>query len=423
MKVLVVGGGGREHALVWKLSRSDRVNKIYAAPGNAGIAEHAECANISPEDSEELVRFALKKRVNLTVVGPEAPLSLGIVDRFQQKGLPIFGPSKEASLLEGSKVFAKNLMVSAGIPTAEFGVFDSFEDAAEYIKSRGAPIVIKADGLAAGKGVLIAHNVNEALHAAEGMLVKGSFGDSGRRILVEEYLTGEEASVLAFTDGDSVLTMIPSQDHKPINDGDTGPNTGGMGAYAPAPVVSETMLASIEESILKPAVREMGNMGRTYVGVMYAGLLISGEEVKVLEFNCRFGDPEAQALLPLMDTDLFDLMERTVAHDLSHAHIDWLDENAVCVVVASGGYPRKYEKGKIINGLREASAMKNVIVFHAGTQASDGRIVTNGGRVLGVTGLGKSLRNAIDRAYEGVAKIGFDSAYYRRDIGSKGLNR
>jgi phosphoribosylamine--glycine ligase len=421
LKILVVGGGGREHALVWKLSQSRRVKKIYAAPGNAGMALQAECADIPPTHIDDLLQFALRERVGLTVVGPEAPLTMGIVDRFHGKGLPIFGPAQSSSILEGSKVFAKNLMVSLGIPTADFEVFEDFGKASSYIKQRGAPIVIKADGLAAGKGVIVAHNVNEALHAAEEMLIKGSFGDSGRRIVVEDCLKGEEVSVLAFTDGESVLTMIPSQDHKPIYDGDKGPNTGGMGAYAPAPLVDEKTLASIEEEVIKPVIKEMAASGKPYVGVLYAGLLKDAEGLKVLEFNCRFGDPEAQALLPLMKTDLFELMERSVAKDLSNASIEWRDEHAVCVVLASGGYPAKYEKGKLISGLDEVSRMKDIVVLHAGTAVAEAGVVTSGGRVLGVTGLARSLEAAIERAYEGVAGITFDSVYFRRDIGAKGL--
>jgi phosphoribosylamine--glycine ligase len=421
LKVLVVGGGGREHALVWKLSQSRRIRKIYAAPGNAGMAEKAECVDVPPTQIDQLLQFALKERIDLTVVGPEAPLTLGLVDRFQQKGLPVFGPSAKASQLEGSKVFAKNLMISLGIPTAPFEVFSDFGAASEYIKEKGAPIVVKADGLAAGKGAVVARNVNEALHAAEEMLVKGALGESGRRVVVEEYVKGEEASVLAFTDGESVLTMIPSQDHKPIYDGDKGPNTGGMGAYAPAPIVDSKMLESIERTVLRPTVEAMADSGNRYAGVLYAGLLLNADGISVLEFNCRFGDPEAQPLLALMETDLFDLLERTVASDLRDASIRWRDECAVCVVLASGGYPGKYEKGKVISGLKETASMADIVVFHAGTARSEAGVVTNGGRVLGVTGLGKNLQGAVERAYEGAAKIVFDSVYYRKDIGRKGL--
>jgi phosphoribosylamine--glycine ligase len=423
LRVLVVGGGGREHALVWKLASSPRVQKIYAAPGNAGIAAEAECVDIAPTDMNGLLEFALAQRIDLTVVGPEVPLTLGIVDLFSQKGFPIFGPSEKAAMLEGSKVFAKELMVRAGIPTAPFAVFDDVKAAEAYIKKRGAPIVVKADGLAAGKGAIVAGNVSEALHAAEDMLVRGRFGKAGKRVVIEDCLVGEEASVLAFTDGQSVLMMIASQDHKQIYDGDTGPNTGGMGAYAPAPVAGGTMLDEILEKVMKPAVKEMADLGRPYVGVLYAGLMIDKEAFNVVEFNCRFGDPEAQALLPLLDTDLFELMERTIASDLEGAEIEWQDRHAVCVVVASGGYPEKYEKGKIIAGLDAVSRMKNVAVFHAGTALENGRVVTNGGRVLGVTGLGKTLEESMDTAYEGIRRIDFESMYYRKDIGAKGLNR
>jgi len=423
LKILITGGGGREHALAWKLANSARVKQIYAAPGNAGIAKIAKCVDIPAEDIDQLAQFALEKRIDLTVVGPEAPLTLGIVDRFHQKGLQIFGPSAKASQIEGSKVFAKNLMVSAGIPTAEFEIFDKIGPATSYIKEKGAPIVVKADGLAAGKGAIVAKNVNEALRAAEDMLVKGSFGSAGKRIVVEEYIQGEEASVLAFSDGKSVQTMISSQDHKQIYDGDKGPNTGGMGAYAPAPVVDRRMLTDIEEKVLKPTVREMNEQGCPYVGVLYAGLMITDEGLKVLEFNCRFGDPETQPLFVLMETDLFELMEKTLAHDLESSQIEWANQHAVCVVLASGGYPSRYEKGKTIGGLDEASAMKNVFLFHAGTAFADGKYVTSGGRVLGVTGLGDTLEGAIERAYEGVDRISFEAMYCRRDIGAKGLVR
>lgn len=423
LKILVIGGGGREHALVWKLAKSARVKQIYAAPGNAGIAQIATCVDISAEDIDQLVQFALENRIDLTVVGPEAPLTLGIVDRFHQKGLQIFGPSAKASQIEGSKVFAKNLMVYAGIPTAEFEIFETIDPAISYIKEKGAPIVIKADGLAAGKGAIVAKNVNEALRAAQDMLVKGLFGVAGKRIVVEEYLQGEEASVLAFSDGKSVLTMISTQDHKQIYDGDKGPNTGGMGAYAPAPVVDKNMLTDIEERILKLTVREMDGQGCPYVGVLYAGLIITEEGPKVLEFNCRFGDPETQPLFALMETDLFEIMEKTLAQDLKATRIEWTNQHAVCVVLASGGYPSRYQKGKTIGGLNEASALKNVVVFHAGTALSDRKYVTSGGRVLGVTGLGDSLEGAVERAYEGVDRISFEAMYYRRDIGAKGLAR
>ncbi|TET83561.1 phosphoribosylamine--glycine ligase [candidate division TA06 bacterium] len=423
MKILVIGGGGREHALVWKLAKSARVKQIYAAPGNAGIAQIATCVNISAEDIDQLIQFALENRIDLTVVGPEAPLTLGIVDRFHQKGLQIFGPSAKASQIEGSKVFAKNLMVYAGIPTPEFEIFETIDPAISYIKEKGAPIVIKADGLAAGKGAIVAKNVNEALRAAQDMLVKGLFGVAGKRIVVEEYLQGEEASVLAFSDGKSVLTMISTQDHKQIYDGDKGPNTGGMGAYAPAPVVDKNMLTDIEERILKLTVREMDGQGCPYVGVLYAGLIITEEGPKVLEFNCRFGDPETQPLFALMETDLFDIMEKTLTQDLKATRIEWTNQHAVCVVLASGGYPSRYQKGKTIGGLNEASALKNVVVFHAGTALSDRKYVTSGGRVLGVTGLGDSLEGAVERAYEGVDRISFEAMYYRRDIGAKGLAR
>jgi len=423
LKVLVIGGGGREHALVWKLARSDRIGKIFAAPGNAGIAQNAECVSISPEDIEQLVKFALNNRIDLTVVGPEAPLTSGIVDKFRQKGLPIFGPTRRASQLEGSKVLAKNLMVSAGIPTAGFEVFDRIGPAVSYIKEKGAPIVVKADGLAAGKGAIVAKNVNEALRAAEEMLVKGSFGAAGKRIVVEDCLRGEEASVLAFTDGSSVLTMISSQDHKQIYDGDRGPNTGGMGAYAPAPVVGDELLSEIEDRILKPTVKEMENSGTPYAGVLYVGLMITDDGPKVLEFNCRFGDPETQALLALMESDLFEIMEKTIARDLDGQRIEWSGRNAVCVVLTSGGYPSKYEKGKIVSGLNQASTMRDVVVFHAGTSLSNGAILTSGGRVLGVTGVGESLGAAVDTAYQAVEKISFEAMYYRKDIAAKGLVR
>ncbi|MGQ9511945.1 phosphoribosylamine--glycine ligase [Thermodesulfitimonas sp.] len=421
MKVLVVGGGGREHALVWKISQSPRVKRIFCAPGNAGIAQHAACVGIKAEDVAGLLDFARREGIDLTVVGPEAPLAAGIVDAFEAAGLRIFGPRQAAARLEASKVFAKELMLKYGVPTAEAAIFDLPADAIRYVRARGGPCVVKAEGLAAGKGVIVADDPAAAEAAIRHIMEEKAFGAAGERVLVEERLTGEEASVLAFTDGETVLPLLPAQDHKPVFDGDKGPNTGGMGAYAPAPAVTPALLKQIETEILLPVVRGLRAEGITYKGVLYAGLMLTAAGPRVLEFNVRFGDPEAQPLLYLLESDLVAVMEAVLAGKLSEVQLAWHPGAAVCVVLAASGYPGGYRKGDVIEGLEDVPP--DAMVFHAGTAVVDGKLVTAGGRVLGVTARGPDVRAAITRAYAAVAKIRFAGMHYRRDIGQKALAR
>ncbi len=423
MKVLVIGGGGREHAIVWKLAQSKKVEKIYCCPGNAGISELAECVDISVNDHEGLVNFAKYEWIDMTIVGPEAPLSKGIVDVFEKRGLRIMGPTKAAAEIEASKVFAKEFMKKYNIPTAEYRVFTSYLHAEEYVRMKGAPIVIKADGLAAGKGVIVAKTVDEAIEALKKIMKERVFGDAGERVVVEECLTGEEASYLVFTDGDTILPMASSQDHKRVFDNDEGPNTGGMGAYSPAPVVTPEVEEKIIEKVMKPAIRGLKREGRKYRGVLYAGLMIKEGEPYVLEFNCRFGDPETQPLLTRLNTDLLEIAMAITEGRLSTMMLEWKPEASVCVVAASGGYPGSYEKGKPIKGLDRVKELEDVVVFHAGTAFKDGQIVTSGGRVLGVTALGKDIRQARDRAYQALGMIEFEGMHYRKDIGLKALKR
>lgn len=421
MKVLVVGAGGREHALVWKVAQSPKVTKIFAAPGNAGIAQLAECAPISAEDIPGLLTFARANAVDLTIVGPEGPLSMGIVDEFTKAGLRIFGPSGNAAVIEASKRFSKDLMKKHHIPTAEYGVFTDKAAAESYIHEKGAPIVVKADGLAAGKGVVVAETVAEAIKALDVIMSQKAFGAAGDRVVVEECLKGEEASFMVFTDGKAVVPMASSQDHKRVFDADKGPNTGGMGAYSPAPIVTKKLERKVMETIMVPTVQAMEKEGRLFKGVLYAGLMIHDSEVKVLEFNARFGDPETQPVMARLETDLIEIIEAILDEKLAKIDIKWKPVSAVCVVMASGGYPGKYEKGKEIKGLEKAAGHKNVMVFHSGTSLKNSKIVTDGGRVLGVTGLGAVVAAAIDNAYAGVREISFDGAHYRRDIGARAL--
>jgi phosphoribosylamine--glycine ligase len=426
MRVLVIGGGGREHTLVWKIAQSPLVERIYCIPGNAGIGGIADCRKMDIEGAfDPLAQFAMDEKIDLTVVGPEDPLANGIVDHFEGLGLRAFGPSKAATEIESSKVFSKELMNKYGIPTARSEVFDDPREAASYIRKVGAPIVVKADGLAKGKGALPCRDLQKALDAVNTIMVEKQFGEAGNRVLVEEYLEGEEASFIAFTDGKTILPMSSSQDHKPIYDGDRGPNTGGMGAYSPAPVVTDEVHDLIIETVMEPAVRGMAAEGRPYKGVLYAGLMIAEGKPKVMEFNARFGDPENQALIPRLKSDIVPVMQACIDGTLDKVQLEWVDGPAVCVVMASGGYPVEYEKGKVISGLEAAAAMENVIVFHAGTAVTSrgDDIVTNGGRVLGVTALGSDIADAIDRAYEAVEKISFEKAYFRRDIGHRALGR
>ena len=425
MKILLIGGGGREHALAWKLAQSPKVESILAAPGNPGIAEllKCECVALNLDDLEKVADFAEDNGIDLTVVGPEATLVAGIADVFKRRGLPVFGPSKAAAQLEGSKAFSKELMAKYDIPTAFFKVCEDIETAKAYVEEKGAPIVVKADGLAAGKGVVVAMTKEEALAAIDDMMGDQIFGNAGARVVLEEFMEGEEASLLAFTDGKTVVPMIAAQDHKRIFDNDEGPNTGGMGTYAPAPVMTDVLRLKATERVLKPVVAAMAEEGTPYQGCLYAGLMINGDSVKVVEFNCRFGDPETQVILPLLDGDLADIMLACATGTLDEVEVAWHDKAAVCVVMASGGYPGKYENGKEITGLAEANADEATVVFHAGTKAVDGKIVTAGGRVLGVTSVDKNIRDARDRAYAAVEKVKFDQVFYRKDIAWRALKR
>lgn len=423
MKVLVIGGGGREHALVWKISQSPNVKKIYCAPGNAGIADLATCVPISTDNNRALLEFAKKETIDLTVVGPEGPLSTGIVDAFEAEGLRVFGASKKAAEIEASKSFAKNLMLKYGIPTAAGRSFTSFKQAESYVRNTGAPIVVKADGLAAGKGVVVCATIKEAVEALENIMVKKAFGDAGKMVLVEECLAGEEASFLAFTDGKTVLPLPSSQDHKAVFDNDRGPNTGGMGAYSPAPVVDRTMRDKIMKEVMLPTVRAMAAEGRPYKGVLYAGLMIDRDKIKVLEFNGRFGDPEAQPLLMRLKSDIVEIMEAVIDGRLDACKLDIDSRASVCVVMAAGGYPGAYKKGLPISGIETVRRIKDVVVFHAGTGAAGNKVVANGGRVLGITALGDTVQDAIKKAYQAVSKISWEKVHYRKDIGEKACRR
>lgn len=421
MKILVIGSGGREHALVWKISASPRVKKIFAAPGNAGMANLAELVEISAENIPALLDFAQKNKIDLTVVGPEVPLTSGIVDEFQAAGLKIFGPARLAAQIEGSKIFAKKIMKKYRVPQADFEEFDDFQKARDYLKEKKYPLVVKADGLAAGKGVIIAQNENQAQAALSEIMEKKVFGAAGERVLIEEFLEGEEASLLAFTDGVTILPMAAAQDHKRVFDNDQGPNTGGMGAYSPTPVVTPEIAEEVLEKILKPTIFGLCREGVIYQGVLYAGLMLTKTEPKVLEFNARFGDPETQVILPRLKNDLLEIMEATINNRLEKIKLVWDERACVCVVLASGGYPGSYQKGFEIFGLEKVKKMKDVMVFHAGTTLKNGKIVTAGGRVLGVTGFGEGIKEAIKKTYEAVEKIKFEKMHYRRDIGQKAL--
>lgn len=416
MKVLVVGGGGREHAIVWKLAKSPQIDEIYAAPGNPGIGRLATCVNIAVEDISGLAEFAKKNNIDLTVVGPEAPLVAGIVDEFKNRGLTVFGPDKAAAQIEGSKIFSKNLMKKYNIPTADYKVFEDPNDAISYIDTAPMPIVVKADGLAAGKGVIIAPDRSTAKEAVKTMMIDKAFGKSGSRIVLEEYLEGPEVTVLAFCDGKRAVPMVSSRDHKRVFDNNKGPNTGGMGAVSPAPAYTPEIAEIVERDIIQRTIDAMASEGAPFQGVLYTGLMITKNGPKVLEYNCRFGDPEAQVVIPRLKTDLVEVMQAVIDGDLTNAKIEWKSEVAVCVVIASGGYPGHYEIGKVISGLDDAEK-NGSIVFHAGTAEKDGKIITAGGRVLGVTALGKDVDEARKLAYESVSKIRFEGMHYRKDIG------
>jgi len=421
MKVLVVGSGGREHVLAWKLSKSRKVDKVYCAPGNGGIAKVAKCVNIKATNIKALVDFAARNKIGLTVVGPEDPLTGGIVYESQTKRLKIFGPDQKAAQLEGSKVFTKEFMRKYHIPTASFKVFSTAAEAIGFCKSVEFPVVIKADGLAAGKGVILVRNLDQAVSAIENIMIKKLFGNAGNRIVIESFLKGSEVSVMAFTDGKTIVPLLSSQDHKQAYDGDRGPNTGGMGAYCPTTIIDNDIFEQIMDYILKPTLNGLNQEGITYKGILYAGLMITETGPKVLEYNCRFGDPETQVVLPLLKTDLLELMLAVVNQKLAgYKKLDWRNESAACVVMASKGYPSKYRTGLKISGLQNVN--NNALqVFHAGTEMQGNKIVTSGGRVLGVVGMDKTLKLAINRAYQGVNKIKFEGAMYRRDIGFRVL--
>lgn len=422
MRILVIGGGGREHALVWKLSQSPEVEEIYCIPGNPGIAALAHCVDMDITDNAALVRFAREQNIGLTVVGPEIPLVNGLCDTFSRQGLAVFGPSQAAAQIEGSKTFAKDLMQKYGIPSARYATFTSAEEAKAYIREQGAPIVVKADGLAAGKGVVVALTVDEAVAAVDTMMTERIFGDAGTVLVIEEFMEGEEASLLAFTDGYTVVPMVAAQDHKRIFDNDEGPNTGGMGTYAPAPVVTEALKQQIVREVLQPAVEAMRKEGCLYKGCLYAGLMITAEGPKVVEFNARFGDPETQVVLPLLKTDLLTVLLACVNGTLANTAIEWAEEAAVCVVLAAGGYPGWYQKGHVISGLEHAE-QQGALVFHAGTASDKGSVVTAGGRVLGVTAVSGSIAAAVDKVYAAIPEIQFSDMHYRRDIAHRALRR
>ena len=423
MNVLIVGNGGREHALAWKIAQSPRADRVFVAPGNAGTALDAENVRIQATDFPALIKFVKENNVGLTVVGPEAPLAAGIVDVFQAEGLKVFGPSKQAAELEASKVFCKNLLRDNRIPTGKFNVFQRYDDAIQFLyQIEGGPIVIKADGLAAGKGVIVCDNREEAMAAVAEIMKDKAFGEAGNSLIVEERLYGQEASVLAITDGKTIATLQPAQDHKPAFDGDKGPNTGGMGAYCPAPLVDDDLLHWVEEKVLVPTVHAMKRAHRPFRGVLYAGLMITPAGPRVLEYNARFGDPECQPLLMRLKTDLLDVIEATCDGNLeSIGPLEWDPRPTVCVVMASRGYPGPYEKGHEIKGLDEAAKLDKVKVFHAGTELNAGKVVTNGGRVLGVTAIGDSIAQAKFNAYQAVKCIRWDGAWCRKDIGDKAI--
>jgi len=421
----VIGAGGREHALVWKIAQSKLCDKIFCAPGNGGIAGLAECIDIKADDVAGLLDFARKEKIDLTVVGPEVPLSLGIVDEFAKYKLAIFGPNKKAAQLEASKVFSKEIMAKYKVPTADFKIFDNAGLAKEYIEKTGAPCVVKADGLAAGKGVVVAKTVDEAKAAVAMMMEQKAFGSSGNKVIIEECLSGQEASILVLTDSRQVIPLVSSQDHKRIFDNDAGPNTGGMGAYSPAPVVTPELFQEIQEKIINRTIDGLAKEGIEYKGILYAGVMLTKDGPKTLEFNVRFGDPETEAILPRLKSDLVEAMLATANGKLDKiirsGGLSWDDRACVCVVCAAGGYPGDYEKGKEIFGLDKAALMKDSVVFHAGTKKSGDKILTNGGRVLGVTGLGNSIKEAILHTYQAVEKINFEGMHFRKDIGAKAL--
>ncbi|MDI6873291.1 phosphoribosylamine--glycine ligase [Candidatus Solincola sp.] len=417
MKVMVVGSGGREHALAWKIARSPLIDELFCAPGNAGMAELGTCVDIKAEDLEALAAFAERERIELTVVGPEAPLVAGIADVFEKRGLSVFGPGREAAQMEGSKHFAKRLMQEAGVPTGSAEVFTDYDAAVECVRKGSPPYVVKADGLAAGKGVVIARDDRAAYEALKACFLEGRFGEAGKKVLIEEYLEGQEVSVLTLVDGEDILPLAPAQDYKRVGDGDTGPNTGGMGSYSPVPVMTAEDYRRVVEDILRPTAKALAGRGIHYRGILYAGLILTREGPKVLEFNVRFGDPETQAVLPRLESDIVPAMLAVLEGRLPEVELKWRDEACVTVVVASGGYPGDYRTGYPVSGLEEAGSLDGVVVFHAGTRRGEGgEVLTAGGRVLNVSALGKDFQEARERAYRAVERISFTDIYYRRDI-------
>jgi len=423
MNVLLVGNGGREHAIAWKLAQSKEIKKLFIAPGNPGTAKCGTNVDIKADDYDKLLAFAKDNKVGLAVIGPEDPLAAGIVERFEKAGIKAFGPSGAAAQLEADKAFSKQIMKANSIPTAESRTFDNFQDAKAYIASRDEAVVIKATGLAKGKGVFVCNEPSEGINAAEKIMEGKIFGKAGEKILVEDKLLGQEASILALVDGRNIYVLESSQDHKAIGDGDTGPNTGGMGAYCPAPIVTDELMDQIVKEILVPTVDGMNRNGTPYKGILYAGIMITQGGPRVLEFNVRFGDPETQPILARLKSDLLEAMLATCDGTLDKITLEWDSRVSVCVVMASGGYPDDYEKGKVITGLEEADKLQDVIVFHAGTTEKNGQIITAGGRVLGVTALGKDIAQAKVKAYEAVEKIKFEKAYYRKDIADKAIKK
>ncbi|SEC53290.1 phosphoribosylamine--glycine ligase [Paenibacillus sp. GP183] len=418
MRILVIGRGGREHAIVWALCKSPKVSKLYCAPGNGGIAALAECVPIQELQFEEISVFAKQQQIDLVMVAPDDPLAAGLVDYLEDRDIVAFGPRANAAIIEGSKVFTKDLLKKYKIPTAAYESFDAYEPALAYLRSQSIPIVLKADGLAAGKGVTVAHSLEEAEEALRDIMVDQIFGDSGAKVVIEEFLQGQEMSLLAFVDGTTVRPMVPSQDHKPVYDNDEGPNTGGMGTYSPLPHIPEAVVLEAIETIVRPTAEAMVKEGRPFKGVLYAGLILTPQGTKTIEFNARFGDPETQVILPLLKTDLLDIFLAVLNGTLAEQPIEWREEAAVCVIVASGGYPGSYAKGLPIAGLDQ---VKDSLVFHAGTALNDGQIVTNGGRVLGITGLGKDIVEARNKAYADAERISFEGKHYRKDIAMKAL--
>ena len=419
--VLLIGSGGREHALAWKLVQSPRIGKLFIAPGNGGTVHLGENIPIKADDIPALITFAKKSSIDLVVVGPDDPLAIGIVDQFKKEGFLIFGPTQAAAQIEASKAFAKKLMQEANIPTAAFRVFTDHGEALQYLESQRAPIVVKASGLALGKGAIVAKTMDEAKTALKSIMVDGAFGEAGNEVVIEEFLEGQEISIHAFSDGVSSAMMPTSQDHKPVGEGDTGPNTGGMGAIAPVPWVTDDLKNKIAQTILDPTLMAMKQRGCTFSGCLYPGLKITSEGPKVLEFNARFGDPETQSLMRLLKTDLLDVLHACASGKLNEISIEWNSDYAACIVIASGGYPGAYQKGFPIAGIYEAEKGEDVIVFHAGTKFVDGAFLTAGGRVLGVSATGPTLAEALRKAYAGAEKIKFEGMYYRKDIGAKAL--